>query len=135
MKAKKKHLFFKVLIAVFLLVGVGFSAQAMMNRKPPVYPIEIKVDFGPSGKGTHQETIYIEQGTTPKEAVSQVFPILSGKTCCSFREIMEIGGVRVNPAKNWWWTCRVNGSKKISPQKKKLKRGDVVEWKYSEEAQ
>ncbi len=135
MKAKKKHLFFKVLIVVFLSVGVGFSAQAMMNRKPPVFPIQIKVDFGPAEKPVHEETIYIEAGTTPKEAVSQVFPILSGKTCCSFREIMEIGGVRVNPAKNLWWTCAVNGSKKVSPQKKKLKQGDVVEWKYVEESQ
>lgn len=106
-----------------------------MGRKPPVYQIEMKVDFGPAGKPAHSEKLYVEKGTTPKEAVSQVFPVLSGKTCCSFREVMEIGGVRVDPAKNRWWMCRLNGSTKVSPQKKKLKDGDVVEWFYSEDAQ
>ena len=134
MKVKKWNSLLKFLILIFLLAGVGFSAQAK-DRKPPVFPVQIKVDFGPAGKSAHEETLYVEKGTTPKEAVSQVFPILSGKTCCSFREIMEIDGVKVNPAKNLWWTCTVNGSKKISPHKNKLKRGDIVEWKYIQDSQ
>lgn len=115
-----------LLIAVFYFSHSAFT----IGGKPKPFQIEVKVDFGPAGKSVHTEKIYVEKGTTPKEAVSQVFPILSGKTCCSFREIMEIGGVRVDPAKNRWWTCKVNGSKKVSPQKKKLKQGDIVEWVY-----
>lgn len=123
---------FLVLFAfVFFFSQSGFT----MGGKPKPFQIEVKVDFGPAGKGVHSEKIYVEKGTTPKEAVSQVFPILSGKTCCSFREIMEIGGVRVDPAKNRWWTCLVNGSRKVSPQKKKLKEGDVVEWVYAQDEQ
>lgn len=106
-----------------------------MSRKPDVFPVQVKVDFGPASKPAHQETIYVEEGTTPKEAVSQVFPVMSGKTCCSYREIMEIGGVRVDPAKNRWWMCFLNGSVKVSPQKKKLKEGDVVEWVYVQDEQ
>lgn len=122
-------------ISYLLLLTSCFLSFSAMARRPKPFPIEVKVDFGPAGKPSHAEKIYVEKGTTPKEAVSQVLPILSGKTCCSFREIMEIGGVRVDPAKNRWWTCAVNGSKKISLQKKKLKPGDIVEWKYMEDEQ
>lgn len=134
MRAKKANSFFKFLILTLLLVGISSSAHAL-GGKHKAFPIQIKVDFGPAGKPAHEETIYVEKGTTPKEAVSQVFPVLSGKACCSFREILEIGGVKIDPAKNYWWTCLVNGSKKVSPQKKKLKQGDVVEWKYIQESQ
>lgn len=122
---------------LFLFISVlWFSRSAFaIGGKSKPFQIEVKVDFGPAGKASHSEKIYVEKGTTPKEAVSQVFPILSGKSCCSFREILEIGGVRVNPAKNRWWTCKVNGSKKVSPQKKKLKQGDVVEWIYVQDEQ
>lgn len=123
------------LLILFVLV-VYFSQSAFtLGRKPKPFQIEVKVDFGPAAKPSHSEKIYVEKGTTPKEAVSQVLPVLSGKTCCSFREIMEIGGARVDPAKNRWWTCAVNGSKKVSPQKKKLKAGDVVEWIYVQDEQ
>jgi plastocyanin len=100
-----------------------------MGRKPAPFQVDVKVDFGPAEKPAHAEKIYVEKGTTPKEAVSQVsqvFPVMSGKTCCSFREIMEIGGVRVDPAKNRWWTCKLNGSTKVSPAKTKLKKGNLV---------
>ena len=103
--------------------------------RPETFPIQMKIDFGPAARPAYAETIYIEPGTTPKEAVSQAFPVLSGKSCCSFREVLEIGGVRVDPSKNRWWICLVNGSKNVSPQKKKLKRADTVEWKYVEEIQ
>lgn len=124
-----------LLLAGFLTAALLPTDAGAMGRKPKTFPIHLAVDFGPAGKPVHEEKLFVEKGTTPKEAVSQVFPVLSGKTCCSFREIMEIGGVRVDPAKNRWWTCAVNGSKKVSPQKKKLKPGDRVEWKYAEESQ
>ncbi len=95
----------------------------------------MKVDFGPAGKPGYDDMIDVEKGTTPKEAVSQVFPVLSGKACCSFREVIEIGDVGINPAKNLWWICKVNGSKKISPHRQKLKAGDVVEWQFIQDAQ
>ncbi len=121
----------------FLIFALSFSPPLYaMGRKPhKEFPVLMKVDFGPAGKPAREEKIFVEKGTTPKEAVSQVFPVLSGKTCCSFREIMEIDGVRVEPSKNRWWICKVNGSKKISPAKTKLKSGDAVEWTYVEEAQ
>lgn len=126
----------KRILLLGLVFIVGSAAPAFsMGRKPEPFQIEVKVDFGPAGKPSHAEKIFVEKGTTPKEAVSQVFPVLSGKTCCSYREIMEIGGVRVDPAKNRWWTCAVNGSKKVSPQKKKLKKGDMVEWVYIQDEQ
>lgn len=125
---------------IFVLTIVGFilcphSQGWALFQKHKAYPITVRVDFGPADKPAHEEKIFVEKGTTPKEAVSQIFPVLSGKTCCSFREIMAIDGVKVDPAKNRWWTCAVNGSKKVSPQKKKLKSGDRVEWVYSEDGQ
>ena len=134
MKAGRANFFLKFLILIFLSVGICSSAHAM-SEKHEAFPVQIKVDFGPAGKPAHEETIYVEKGTTPKEAVSQVFLVLSGKACCSFREILEIDGVKVDPAKNRWWICLVNGSTKVSPQKKKLKQGDVVEWKYVQESE
>ncbi len=121
----KRTVGFVVLLAATFFLTAGFFSR---SHKP--FPIQMKVDFGPAGKPAHDETLYVEKGTTPKEAVSQVFPVLSGKACCSLREVIEIGGVRVDPAKELWWICKVNGSKNISPQKKKLKPDDVVEWNY-----
>ena len=122
-----------VLGSVLLYSGV-FELPLMVSKTIPVqlktFPIRMKVDFGPAGKSAYAKTIYAEKGMTPKEAVSQAFPILSGKSCCSLREVLEIDGVRVEPSKGRWWICLVNGSKNISPQRKKLKPGDAVEWKY-----
>ena len=124
------------LLLLSIAWALTFSGELhAMARKPKEFPIFMKVDFGPAGKPGHEEKLYVEKGTTPKEAVSQVFPILSGKTCCSPREIMGIDGVNVDPVKNRWWTCMLNDSKKVSPAKKKLKSGDRVEWKYVEESQ
>lgn len=127
----KKKFLAVALAALFLIPQPHLLA---MGKRPP-FEVTVKVDFGPSGKAAHEEKILVEKGTTPKEAVSQVFPILSGKTCCSFREIMAIDGVKVDPAQNRWWTCRLNGSTKVSPAKTKLKAGDHVEWRYAEDEQ
>jgi hypothetical protein len=106
-----------------------------MARKPKTFPIEIKVDFGPAGKPSFSGTFEVEKGIAPKEAVAQVFPVLLGKACCSLREILAIDGVAIDPAQNRWWVCRLNGSKKVSPYKTKLKRGDRLEWVCLEEKQ
>lgn len=119
------------------LVAAAFfvSGAPAFGRYPKLFPIEVRVDFGPAGKPVHEETLYVEAGTTPKEAVSQIFPILAGKACCSAREILAIDGVAIDPAKNRWWTCAVNGSKKLSPHKRRLRRGDKLEWRYIEDSQ
>ena len=117
-----------------LLTSQYLEIDRFMPKQKP-FQIQMKVDFGPANKPVYDQMITVERGTTPKEAVSQVFPVLSGVACCSFRDVIEIGGVKINPAKNMWWTCALNGSKKISPQKKKLKPGDRVEWKYIQDAQ
>ena len=133
----KQSVFKSVLFAflgVFIFSNILTSCVFIRNESPKTIPVKMKVDFGPAKKSGFDEMIYIEKGTTPKEAVSQVFPILSGKSCCSLREVIEIGGVRVEPAKNLWWICLVNGSKNISPQKKELKEDDTVEWKYIDDS-
>ncbi|MBI4000079.1 MAG: hypothetical protein HY351_05630 [Candidatus Omnitrophica bacterium] len=126
-----------VLGGVFLYSGVfelPVAVSKALSIQPKTFPIQMKVNFGSADKPAYDETIYVEKGTTPKEAVSQVFPVLSGKSCCSLKEVSEIGGIRVDPSKNHWWICLVNGSKNVSPQKKRLKLGDVVEWKYIQDA-
>lgn len=127
----KKFVFWFVILAVvsfFTLSAFG------MGQKPKTFPVQMKINFGPADKPSYDAQLYVENGTTPKEAVSQVFPILSGKACCSFREVVEIGGVHVDPEKKLWWICLLNGSKNVSPQKKQLKEGDVVEWKYIQDS-
>ena len=122
-------------VALFLLSTLLFVPSAAAGKKPKVFPIEIKVDFGPVGKPAYAGTLRVEKGTTPKEAVSQVFPVLSGFACCSLREIISIDGVKIDLAKKHWWIVVLNGSKKVKPNKTRLKRGDVLEWRYVEEVQ
>src|SRR5438067_1119001 len=126
----KKERFLSFFFVMLLFTSCLPSAYAMA-RRPRTFPVSLSVDFGPAGKpGFEDKHFHVEKGTSPKEAVSQVFPILSGKACCSLREIIEIGGVRIDPVKNRWWICELNGSRRFSPVKKKLKPGDVVAWKY-----
>lgn len=125
----------RVVLSVILLSSVLSAPAEAMSRKPETFPVEMKVDFGPAQKAGFSETLIVEKGTTPKEAVSQVFPVLSGMACCSLREVLEIGGVKIDPARNRWWVCRLNGSSNVKPYKTRLKPGDVVEWVYVEEAQ
>ena len=120
-------------LIVFMLVPSNAHA---FGRKSKPFPIHLSVDFGPAGKpGFEEPNFYIEKGTTAKEAVSQVYPVLSGKACCSLRELIAIDGVKIDPAQNRWWICELNGSRKFSPQKKKLKPGDRVAWKFIQESQ
>lgn len=114
---------------IFLVFSQGAHARSK------TFPVEVKVDFGTTAKKGVERTLYVEKGTTPKEAVSQIFPVLSGMACCSPRDLISIDGVAVDPAKNRWWICKLNGSKKFSPHKKKLKPGDRIEWQYVEDEQ
>jgi hypothetical protein len=101
------------------------------GRSPQLIPICIRITFGPAKKRSISKKLNVEPGTTPKDAVSLVLPIMSGMSCCSSREVLSIGGVSTNPAKNLWWYCAVNGEgKRVSPHRTKLKAGDFVEWIY-----
>lgn len=127
-----------LLFAAFLLLAFMPPAYSMARRRssqPKTFPINMKVDFGPAGKPTYDKMMFVEKGTTPKEAVSQVFPVLSGRACCSLKDLVGIDGVDIDPVTNRWWMCYLNGSTKFSPHKKKLKKGDRVEWRYSESSQ
>ena len=119
-----------VFLTAFIFNGCARAPQSLEPYHPKTFPIQLKVDFGPAGKPVHEEKIYVEEDTTAKEAVSQVFPVMAGKVCCSLRDIMEIDGVRVDPEKGRWWICLRNGSKNFSPRRDKLKAGDRIEWKY-----
>lgn len=134
MKKLKKTI--KIAGALIFAAALLFPAEgSAMGRKPKTFPIHMAVDFGPADKPGYSGEFEVEKGTTPKEAVSRVYPVLSGMACCSLRDLIEIGGVRIDPAKNYWWVCSLNGSRKVSPRKTKLKRGDRVEWRYIEESQ
>ena len=124
-----------ILISIFLVSSFFPANLQAMDKRPKTFPIELKVDFGPAQKPAVLKSVIVEKGMTPKDAVSQVFPVQSGMACCSLKELIGIDGTVIDPARNRWWTCSLNGSKKLSPHKKKLKAGDVVEWKYAEESQ
>ncbi len=134
---KKTAALFLILVCFVCAGGFYEKPSYAMGRRPKkTFPIHLKVDFGPAGKpGFDDPNFLVEKGTTPKEAVSQVFPILSGKSCCSLRDLLEIGGVRIDPLKNRWWICTLNGSRKFSPKTKKLKWGDCLEWAYIQNTQ
>jgi len=131
-------------VALFTLLVLAIvsplPAEALESEPktfhPETFEIEMKVDFGPAGKPTYEGSLEVEVGTTLKDAVSQVFPILSGKICCSFREVLAIDGVAADPAGNTWWTCSVNGSsKEVSSYVTELRPGDVMEWTYKQSSQ
>ena len=124
-------LFFQVPEALsFLRFGKG-----KLSAKHETFPVHLVVDFGSAGKQGYDSTLLAEKEMNAIEAVGQVYPILYGMACCSMREIVEINGVRIDPAENRWWKATLNGSTKFSPRKKKLKRGDRLEWHYIEETQ
>lgn len=118
-------------------VGAGRSpADTPDTAKPPErLPVMVRVDFGPAGKPAREERLLVDKGSTPKDAVSLLFPIQSGATCCNTRELAAIDGVRSDPATNRWWTCRLNGQGNFSPFLKELAAEDRVEWTYVEQSQ
>lgn len=122
--------------------------------KPKTFQVQMQVDFGPArpspfvaqgqtgevggpgNQASYEGTLEVEKGMTPKDAVSLVFPVRSGMGCCSLRELIEIDGIAIDPAKNRWWNCSINGERrKVSPHNTKLKSGDRVSWQFSESAQ
>ena len=126
-------------VVIFIIVfcaGLVTGALPFLGPLiPGKFPVEIRVDFGPAGKPAVTRTLEVDRKTTPKEAISLVFPMMSGKVCSSIHDLLEIDGVRSDAAKNYWWICTVNGSRYVSPYRTRLKRGDLVEWRYRKEVE
>ena len=120
---------------IVLVVPSAGSAEEIAREKPKRFPVTIQVDFGSAGQPSHQEQVLVDEGTTPKDAVSILFPIQSGEACCNTRELIAINGVRIDPAKNRWWNCRVNGSPQVSSFRTEVKPEDRIEWVYAERPQ
>ncbi|MBI3615906.1 MAG: DUF4430 domain-containing protein [Candidatus Omnitrophica bacterium] len=121
-------------LAFFLLLTLAFSGCATIpDRK--AFDVTLEVDFGPAQKPSLRRTLQVERGATPEGLVAKVFPSQRGAVCCDPREVATIDGVAADPAANRWWTVSLNGSKKVSPYKTKLKSGDVVRWEYRQSVQ
>ena len=126
----------------------------MSSPRQP-FSVTVEADFGPTDKPAeaHQrlgtssaagtvpprspvrQTVQVEPGATPQDATAQVFPLEKGSVCCDPREVATIDGVASDPAANRWWTVSINGSRKVSPYKSRLKPGDVVRWEYRQYGQ
>lgn len=103
---------------------------------PKQVPITVRIDFGPAGKAAVEKEMIVREGTTPKEALKQIFPIVEGSACCNPAEVKGIDGVTVDPMANRWWRLKINGtSEKASPHKSRLRAGDRMEWIYFEDKQ
>ena len=117
------------------LVAISGYADEPPLPTPKRFPVVVRVEFGPAGKPAREEQVLVDEGSTAKDVASLLFPIQSGATCCNTRELAAIDGVWADPAKNQWWTCRINGSTKIGPFRTELHAGDRVEWVYIERSQ
>ena len=137
MKFSKRKIFLTA-SAIFLVTAfaVFFAVQKNnFNIRKSLYalktfPIHLTVDFGSAEKPVFDQELHVEADTSPKEAVSQVFPIMSGFACCSLKDLVAIDGVHIHPGQNQWWMCLVNGSQRVSARDYILKPGDHLEWKY-----
>ena len=119
-----------------VIIGAGRSPKAPDTSKSPKrLPVTVRVDFGPAGKPAREERLMVDTGSTAKDVASLIAPIQSGAICCNTRELAAIDGVWADPAKNRWWTCRVNGSGTLSPFRTELNAEDKVEWVYLEAPQ
>ena len=115
---------------VIAFYSQAFPLTSFFGQKE-LMPIYLKVDFGDSGHPVFEDkALTIETGTTPKEAVEQVFPVKASKVCCSLRDVAEIGGIAVDEKKGYWWICLLNGSKNVAPSTYRIKHNDKIEWKY-----
>ena len=111
------------------LVTAGCATLAA-PQKP--FDVTLEVDFGPANRPAVRRVVQVERGATPSLLTAKVFPIEKGAVCCDPRETASIGGVAADPTANRWWTVSLNGSKKVSPYKTKLKPGDLVRWEYKQ---
>lgn len=114
-----------------MITGWLISGCAMTPEKK-TFDVVLEVDFGPANKPAVRQEVSVVPGATPRDVTEKVFPVEKGAVCCDPREVAVIDGVAADPAANRWWTVSINGSKKVSPYKTKLKPGDVVRWEYKQ---
>lgn len=110
-----------------------FFAGCATAREP--FDVTLEVDYGPAGKPPVSQTVQVQRGATPERVLEQAFTVDRGAVCCDPRETAAINGVATDPAANRWWTVSINGSKKVSPYKTRLKPRDVVRWEFREYGQ
>ena len=120
-------------VAVAVILCVALAGCATAARKP--FNVTLEADFGPANRPPVRQVVQVEEGATSQEATAKVFPVEKGSVCCDPRETAAINGVAADPALNKWWTISINGSKKVSPYKTRLRPGDVVRWEYRQNAQ
>lgn len=114
---------------LFLLcLAVAGCARGLVRREP--FEVTLEVDFGPAGKPPIREGVEVEPGATSDDLLARVVPLQKGAVCCDSKETAAIDGVAADPATNRWWTLAINGSKKVSPYRTRLKADDVVRWEY-----
>lgn len=111
------------------------AAGCVTGRASRPFEATLEVDFGPANQPAIRQTVWVEPGTTPEQLTATVCPVETGAVCCDAREIAGIGGVAADPAANRWWTVSLNGSKKVSPYRTRLKAGDLVRWEYRQSDQ
>ena len=117
------------LIPFWLLLSLVFSAGGCMAHRQP-FQVDLEVDFGPAGKPPIHRTVEVPWGATSDILLARVCSVQKGAACCNPKEVAGIDGVAINPMTNRWWTVAINGSKKVSPYRTKLKPGDTVRWEY-----
>ncbi len=131
-----RRLWYGIALSVMLAaLGGCVTTGRDLRSEDRTIPVTVSVDFGPADKPAREETLHVNPGSTPKDVVSILYPVQSGAACCDTREVAGIDGVRVDPANNRWWKCRLNGSTKVGPFRTVLKSGDRVEWTYFEQSQ
>lgn len=113
----------------FLVMGL-LAAGCATAQTARTFDVTVEADFGPAGKPPVRQVVQVAPGATPQDATARVFPVEKGSVCCDPRETASIDGVAADPAANRWWTVSVNGSKRVSPYKTRLRAGDVVRWEY-----
>jgi len=113
--------------AVLSLFLVGC---AMLHPVPQAFDVTLEVDFGPANRPAIHRFVQVERRATARTLTEKVCVVERGTVCCDSREIAAIDGVAADPAANRWWTVSINGSKKVSPFKTRLRPGDVVRWEY-----
>ena len=103
---------------------------SLQPRKP--FDVTLQVDFGLAGKAPIHKVVQIERGSTPEQVLAKACAVQRGAVCCNPRETAGIDGVAADPAENRWWTVSVNGSRRVSPFKTRVRPGDLVRWEYHE---
>ncbi len=113
---------------LLLCIFLGGCATGRQAFQP--FNVILEVDFGLAHKPALHQTVQVQPGATAGVLTAQVCSVEKGAVCCDSREIAAIDGVASDPAMNRWWTLSINGSKKVSPFKTRLKPGDLVRWEY-----